>query len=143
MAHFTPIASLLGGLLIGLASALMLVLHGRIAGVSGIAGGALVGTRGDRLWRALFVLGLVGGGAVLAQLVPAYFENSLSRSPVALIAAGLLVGVGTQMGSGCTSGHGVCGLSRFSRRSLVAVATFMTTAAITVALVQTFAGGVL
>ncbi len=143
MEHFTPIASLLGGLLIGLASALMLVFHGRIAGVSGIAGGALVGTRGDRLWRALFVLGLVGGGLVLAQWVPAYFENSLSRSPVSLIVAGLLVGVGTQMGSGCTSGHGVCGLSRFSRRSLVAVATFMTTAAITVALVQTFAGGVL
>lgn len=141
MENFTPFQSLLGGLLIGAASAAMLVLNGRIAGISGITGGVLRMSRGDTLWRALFVLGLVGGGAIYHVIAPEAFANTLDRSWGALVVAGLLVGFGTQMGNGCTSGHGICGLSRMSPRSLAAVVTFMTFAALTVFVVGTFFGG--
>lgn len=141
MENFTPLTSLLGGLLIGLASAAMLVLNGRIAGISGITGGVLRAGAGDTLWRALFVAGLLAGGLAYGLLSPESFAVTIDRSVPALLVAGLLVGFGTQMGNGCTSGHGICGLSRFSGRSLVAVITFMATAAAMVFAVTTFFGG--
>jgi uncharacterized membrane protein YedE/YeeE len=143
MENFTPLTSLAGGLLIGLASAAMLVLNGRIAGISGITGGVLKADRGDTLWRALFVAGLLVGGFVYGHVAPDAFAITLDRSTGALVVAGLLVGFGTQMGNGCTSGHGICGLSRFSIRSLVAVVTFLAFAALTVFVVGRFFGGAL
>lgn len=132
---FTPWASLAGGALIGLAAALLLWLNGRIAGISGIVGGLLRPVPGDRAWRVAFVLGLL-----LAPL--AY--GLVARLPVLqvdsgyglLVLAGLLVGVGTRYGAGCTSGHGVCGLSRLSPRSLVATLTFMAVGFATVLVVR-------
>jgi len=126
----TWLVSLLGGALIGLASSLLLVTHGRIAGISGITGGALQPASQDRAWRLAFLAGLLVAGAGAAMFAPGVIGSAI-RSPAAVAIAGLLVGFGTRMGSGCTSGHGVCGLSRGSKRSLVAVVTFMTTGAIT------------
>ncbi len=136
MTEFTPLTALLGGALIGLAAACLMAFHGRIAGVSGILGGALTEGRG---WRWAFLLGLPLGAA-LTNAVGSFPEATLSSSVPLLIAAGLLVGVGTQLGSGCTSGHGVCGLSRFSGRSLAATLTFMGVAGIVVFLIR-HAGG--
>lgn len=124
MHDFTPISALVGGGIIGIAATLLLVGNGRIAGISGILGGLLVPTRGDRLWRALFMLGLVAAGVVAALIAPDSIGSSPRSLPV-LAAAGLLVGVGTRLGNGCTSGHGVCGISRMSPRSLVATITFI------------------
>lgn len=131
MENFTPVASTLGGVLIGLSASMMLLLHGRITGISGIFSGLLERRAGDLLWRALFVLGLVAGGVGFAVFAPEVVADGLGRAPVFVVLAGLLVGFGTRLGSGCTSGHGICGLTRFSPRSLVAVVTFMTTGAIT------------
>jgi uncharacterized membrane protein YedE/YeeE len=122
--------ALLGGALIGLASALLLVTHGRIAGISGIAGGLVEAGTPDRAWRLAFVVGLVAAGVVASACAPAAI-GSPTRSTLVVIVAGLLVGYGARQGGGCTSGHGVCGLSRGSARSLVAVVTFMATGAIT------------
>jgi uncharacterized membrane protein YedE/YeeE len=121
---FTPIASLAGGALIGASASALLLLNGRIAGISGIFGGLLLPARGEVLWRALFFAGLLAGGFVLVGLFPGAIEAP--RTPWGLtLLAGLLVGVGTRIGGGCTSGHGVCGLSRLSVRSLAATMTFM------------------
>lgn len=126
------IASTFGGMLIGAASALLLVSHGRIAGISGIVGGLADGhARGDRAWRLWFVGGLLLGGSVLAWWWPGMLGASPASWPVLAI-AGLLVGLGTRVGSGCTSGHGICGISRLSARSIVATLTFMATAMLTV-----------
>ena len=133
MEHFTPFSSGLGGLLVGFASALVLVLNGRIAGISGISGGVFHFERGDLLWRAFFVGGLVLGGFGAFLVAPAAFEIATGRPLGVLAVAGFLTGIGTQLGGGCTSGHGICGLGRFSARSLVAVITFLATAAATVA----------
>lgn len=131
--EFTPWASGLGGMMIGAASALLLVFNGRIAGISGILGGILGGAPAeDRSWRHLFLAGLLVGGLLLGLLMPSAFETAPPISWGALVAGGLIVGFGTRLGSGCTSGHGVCGISRMSPRSLVATATFMTTGFITV-----------
>ena len=143
MEHFTPLASTAGGLLIGLASAAMLLLNGRIAGISGITGGLLRRQPGETAWRAFFVGGLLIGGFVVQLFAPAAFAVTIARSLPTLLVAGFLVGVGTQLGSGCTSGHGICGLSRGSRRSVVAVGTFMATAATTVFVTQQLFGGTL
>lgn len=143
MENFTPVASTIGGLLIGLSASLMLLLHGRIAGISGIVGGLLKPRAGDVSWRLLFVAGLVVGGTLFALIWPAALSDTLMRSPQAVIAAGLLVGFGVRMGNGCTSGHGVCGLTRFSPRSGAAVVTFMTTGAITAYVTQQLLGGAL
>ena len=121
---FTPWSALIGGMLIGLAAAMFALLNGRIAGISGVLGGLLKPVRGDVGWRAAFVLGLVAAPLVYA-LFAALPAVQIDVGYGALIAAGLLVGVGTRYGSGCTSGHGVCGLSRLSPRSLVATLTFM------------------
>ena len=121
---FTPWSSLFGGILIGLAAAMFVLLNGRIAGISGVLGGLLKPVRGDVLWRVAFV-----GGIVVAPVIYSGFlvlpKVRIDADYAALIAAGLLVGVGTRYGAGCTSGHGVCGLSRLSLRSLAATATFM------------------
>jgi uncharacterized membrane protein YedE/YeeE len=121
---FTPWSALAGGLLIGLATAMFALFNGRIAGISGILGGLLRPARGDMAWRAAFLAGLAG-----APLVYAIFSTlpavQVDASDSALVIAGLLVGIGTRYGSGCTSGHGVCGLSRLSLRSLAATAAFM------------------
>jgi hypothetical protein len=138
--NFTPIASLAGGALIGAAATLLLWLDGRIAGISGIVGGLLPPQRSDAAWRVAFVAGLLGGGVVLRCVTPDAVAFTLSRSTATLIAAGLLVGFGTQLGSGCTSGHGVCGLSRGSRRSLVATLTFMATGALAAFAVRLLGG---
>ena len=127
---------LVGGALIGAAASLLLVLNGRIAGISGIVGGLIGDARtSDWRWRALFVLGLVGVGALALLVMP----SAVSGTPPALgiaTLAGLLVGVGTKLGNGCTSGHGVCGISRFSVRSIVATVTVITTGAVAVLLAR-------
>jgi len=120
-----------GGALIGLAASLLFLTHGRIAGISGVLGAMLPPTASDRAWRIAFLAGLIGAGVISSVIAPSAVGASV-RSPYAVVAAGLLVGYGTRMGSGCTSGHGVCGLSRLSTRSLVAVTTFMLTGALTV-----------
>jgi uncharacterized membrane protein YedE/YeeE len=122
--HFTPGMSLLGGLLIGTASALFILANGRIAGISGILGGLLRPTSGDVLWRLAFLLGLIVAPAVLAAFVAPVIPT-IDAGPTTLIIAGLLVGIGTRYGGGCTSGHGICGLSRLSPRSLIATLAFM------------------
>jgi uncharacterized protein len=125
-----------GGALIGLAAAALLLLDGRIAGISGIVAGLLTPRSGDTAWRALFVAGLIAGGALLPALTADPFDGLADTAPARLVAAGLLVGFGTRLGSGCTSGHGVCGIGRMAPRSLVATATFMATGALTVFLVR-------
>ena len=125
----------IGGAMIGAASALLLLTHGRIAGISGISGSLLQASTRDRGWRLAFLGGLVAAGMVAGIVAPSAIGAAVRPLPV-VIAAGLLVGFGTRLGGGCTSGHGVCGVSRLSARSLVAVATFMTTGAITAILAR-------
>lgn len=138
--QFTPWTALAGGALIGVAAALLLLFNGRIAGISGILGGMLSPSPGDMPWRAAFIGGLILaplGWWLLADLPPIEINAGY---PVIII-AGLLVGIGTRYGSGCTSGHGVCGISRFSPRSLVATATFMVAGFMTVYIVRHLLGG--
>ena len=125
--NFTPWASLAGGVLLGIASALFILANGRILGISGILGGLLRPKAGDAGWRIAFVLGMLAAPVTLKWLAPAGFLNAprIEAGLAAVVVAGLLVGYGTRLGSGCTSGHGVCGLSRLSPRSLVATGTFM------------------
>ena len=122
MENFTPLPALAGGLLIGVASVWLLAANGRIAGVSGILHGIFAQPPGDRQWRAAFIAGLVIAGFIWRLFAPA---ASAEANLAAMALAGALVGFGTRLGGGCTSGHGVCGLGRFSLRSLVAVITFM------------------
>lgn len=137
-AHFTPWASLAGGLLLGVASAMFIMLNGRVLGISGILGGLLRPGRGDVAWRVTFLLGMAAAPVVFMLVAP---SGSLTVPRIdagyGLIAvAGVLVGVGTRLGSGCTSGHGVCGLSRLSPRSMVATACFMAMGFLTVYVVR-------
>ncbi|NNG23491.1 YeeE/YedE family protein [Telluria aromaticivorans] len=137
--HFTPWRSLAGGLLIGAAAAAFILFNGRIAGISGILGGLLRPVRGDTGWRVAFLLGLAG--APLAYgLVAALPAANVAADVPTLVAAGLLVGLGTRYGAGCTSGHGVCGLSRQSPRSLAATAAFMLAGFATVFVVRHLPG---
>ncbi len=135
---FTPVAALAGGALIGLSAVLLMALNGRIAGISGILGGALTGPAGQRLWRLLFLAGLVAGGLAFEQLSGATLLERTGYPPVLLLLAGLLVGFGTRMGSGCTSGHGVCGVARLSLRSLVATAVFMAVGMVVASMLATW-----
>lgn len=131
--------ALLGGALIGLSASLLLVANGRVAGISGVVGSLLAPVRGDIAWRVLFLVGLLTGGLALALLRPSSFPppSSLTSGGVALlVVAGLLVGFGTRLGNGCTSGHGVCGISRGATRSIAATLTFMATGALTVFLAR-------
>ncbi len=125
-----------GGVLIGLSATLLLWLNGRVAGVSGILNGVLFPKAGDVSWRAMFFLGLIVAAGLYMALVPGAPLPRTDYSRVGLVVAGLLVGFGTRMGNGCTSGHGVCGLGRLSMRSLAAVLTFMATAIATTFLVR-------
>ena len=115
----------MGGVLIGIAVSLMLLLNGRVTGISGIINGVLAPVKGDTMWRAMFIGGLFLGGVVMGQINPKVFENTINTSLGTTVIAGLLVGFGTILGSGCTSGHGVCGISRMSKRSLTATIIFM------------------
>jgi uncharacterized membrane protein YedE/YeeE len=141
MENFTPIASALGGVLIGLAAALMLLGLGRIAGVSGILFGILSRTSGDFGWRLAFVMGLVCGGLAMRAVAPQLFAFELDRSLGVIALAGLLVGAGTRMANGCTSGHGVCGVGRGSARSFAATGAFMITGVLTVFVTRQLLGG--
>lgn len=132
---FTPWSALAGGALIGLAAALFVLLNGRIAGISGILGGLLRPVRGDIAWRLAFLAGLIGAPLVYGLFAPLP-QPHIEAGTGWLIAAGLLVGVGTRYGAGCTSGHGVCGLSRLSPRSLVATLAFMAAGFVTVYLLR-------
>ena len=125
--HFTPWLSLGGGILLGLASAAFILVNGRILGISGILGGLLVPRLGDIGWRIAFLLGIAAAPFVSALLLPSGYMEAprIEAGYIAIAIAGLLVGFGTRYGSGCTSGHGVCGLSRLSPRSLVSTLTFM------------------
>lgn len=132
--------ALLGGAIIGVAASIMLIFNGRVTGISGIYNGILSWVKGDIAWRLAFVLGLVFGGSVLYSLRPELFINETGR-PLWLVAvAGLIVGFGTIMGSGCTSGHGVCGISRLSPRSLVATGAFMGAGILTATLIRLLFG---
>jgi hypothetical protein len=141
MDGFTPLPSLLGGAMIGLAASALLAFDGRIAGISGIVGGLLRPGSGDMAWRAAFVLGLIAGGAILRLVDPAALALAGAPPLPVLVLGGLLVGFGTHLGNGCTSGHGVCGISRGSPRSLVATLAFMLTGALTVWLTRVLGGG--
>jgi len=137
---FTPLRALAGGVLIGGAAALMLLTMGRIAGITGIVGGALRARSGDVIWRLWFLAGLVGAGLVVGARWPMAFAGQLGHPAWWTATAGLLVGFGTRLGNGCTSGHGVCGIARLSPRSLVATAVFILAGAVTVLVVR-HAGG--
>jgi uncharacterized protein len=133
-ANFTPVASLLGGALIGLAAGLLILLAGKIAGIAGIVGGLVNGAK-DKKWRVLFVAGLLISPWLWQLFAPLPSLTMVTSIP-GLILAGLLVGIGTRYANGCTSGHGICGLSRYSVRSLAAVASFMGTAFATVFIIK-------
>lgn len=132
---------LLGGALIGVAASILLFMNGQVAGVSGILQEGMTLPRSKTFWRIAFLVGLMGGGVGLFNLFPEAFVPGVERGVGPTLLGGLLVGFGTRLGSGCTSGHGVCGLSRFSKRSFVAVLIFMGVAVITVALTHTWLGG--
>lgn len=136
---FTPWAALAGGVIIGMAAAMFILLNGRIAGISGVLGGLLRPARGDISWRVAFIAGLVG-----APVLYAFFAElprpQIDAGYAGLVVAGLLVGIGTRYGAGCTSGHGVCGLSRLSLRSLAATAAFMLGGFVTVFVVRHLIG---
>ena len=138
--HFTPWTSLAGGVLLGLASALFILLNGRILGISGILGGLIPPRRGDTVWRISFLLGLFCAPWLVQFLDPARLLEvpRVDASTGMVIVAGLLVGLGTRYASGCTSGHGVCGLSRLSPRSMVATGVFMAAGFATVYVVRHF-----
>ena len=139
MNAFTPWSALAGGALIGLAAAMFVLLNGRIAGISGVLGGLLTPSRGDVAWRVAFVLGIVAAPWAYS-IVAAWPQPQIDAGDGALVVAGLLVGIGTRYGSGCTSGHGVCGLSRLSPRSLAATAAFMGAGFATVYVIRHLSG---
>ncbi|BCE01553.1 YeeE/YedE family protein [Marinicellulosiphila megalodicopiae] len=138
--NFTPYSALFGGALIGLSAALLYLFKGRIAGISGIFGGILVPTKSDLSWRVVFILGIVIGGFIWHLITGDGTTIKAAVSPTWIIIGGIIVGVGTTLGSGCTSGHGICGLSRFSLRSLFATLSFMATGFISVFIIRHLLG---
>jgi len=138
MQDYEIIKPLLGGMVIGLSAALLMLARGRIAGISGIVEGVLRPKQGEVAWRVLFLSGIICGGLVLSIIIPERFVVEINRTTGMVALAGVLVGIGTHIGCGCTSGHGICGISRFSVRSLVAVPTFMLTGATVVWLVNRY-----
>lgn len=136
MHHFSPYSALIGGAIIGLAASLFLLAHGRVCGISGLFGGLLRRGADAPLLRLAFVGGLVIGGVALRLAHPTAFDSAWTPSLMLAVPAGLLVGFGTQLGNGCTSGHGICGVSRLSVRSLAATGTFMLTGFATVFVVR-------
>ena len=135
--HFAPMPALIGGVMLGIAAAAFILLNGRVLGISGILGGLLVPRRGDAGWRVFFLLGLLAAPVTMSLLAPSLIPVSrIDAGNAVIVVSGLLVGLGTRYGSGCTSGHGVCGLSRLSPRSLVATLTFMAAGVATVYVVR-------
>ena len=132
MENFTPVSGLIGGLLIGMATALMMLLNGRIAGISGIVGGLLARNGSEVGWRAVFVVGLLLGAFIYMLATGGALPVRVEASLPVMVVAGLLVGFGTRLGSGCTSGHGISGIARFSKRSIVATLVFMGAGIVTV-----------
>jgi len=132
MENFTPVSALIGGALIGLSATLLLLFNGRLAGVSGILSGIFVQPAGDRLWRLMFVVGMVASGFLYQFFGPGGYENYTDVSLPVLLVGAFLVGFGTRMGGGCTSGHGVCGIGRISPRSITATFVFMGAGLVTV-----------
>lgn len=141
MAAFDPVSGLLGGVLIGLASVLLMLLNGRVAGISGILGGALAMSGGDKVWRLAFIAGLIVAPIVIGLFGYPLPEPQMPASWLLIVAAGVLVGFGARYGGGCTSGHGVCGIARLSARSIAATAIFMASAIIVVAIMRHGFGG--
>jgi uncharacterized membrane protein YedE/YeeE len=141
MAAFDPVSALLGGGLIGLASVLLMLLNGRVAGISGIVGGALAISAGDKVWRLAFIAGLIVAPIVIGLFGHPLPEPQMPASWLLIVAAGILIGFGARYGGGCTSGHGVCGIARLSARSIAATAIFMINAIIVVAIIRHGFGG--
>jgi uncharacterized protein len=141
MANFTPVSAAIGGALIGLSAVMLMLLTGRIAGISGIFGGLLDFRSEDKGWRIAFIAGLILAPVVAGWIGYAMAPPQLPTGWTVIVAAGLLVGVGTRLGGGCTSGHGICGIARLSGRSIAATIIFMVTAIITVALTRHVFGG--
>jgi uncharacterized membrane protein YedE/YeeE len=133
--EFTPVSAAIGGALIGIACTLLLVLYGKIAGISGIVKSVFAKANSDSRWQLYFILGLLLAGVAVRVFAPSLLEGELQLPSWLIVVAGLLVGAGTTLANGCTSGHGVCGMSRFSARSWVATCTFMLVAFITANLV--------
>ena len=132
MENLTAVESVIGGLLIGIAAILMLWTNGRIAGISGIVSGILIPIKADTIWRVCFIAGLLMGPLGYIAVSGRALDITPQASPLITVLAGLAVGIGTKLGSGCTSGHGICGIARFSRRSFLATAVFMGSAIVTV-----------
>ncbi|MGI9483773.1 MAG: YeeE/YedE family protein [Hyphomicrobiales bacterium] len=142
MANFTPLSATAGGILIGIAVLVLMGLNGRLAGVSGIVGGLLPpGSAEDKGWRVAFIAGLAGAPFLYIAFTSGEIVQSVSENLPLMMAAGLLVGFGSALGTGCTSGHGVCGMARISKRGIIATCTFMATAAITVFVIRHMIGG--
>lgn len=141
MANFTPVSAAIGGALIGLAAVLLMLFTGRIAGIAGITGGLFNPKSDDRLWRLTFIVGLIAAPLAAALLGKAVPMPQMPGSMITIIVAGLLVGFGTRLGNGCTSGHGICGIARLSPRSIAATLVFMIAAMIVVALTRHVIGG--
>lgn len=136
MAAFDPVSALVGGILIGVASVLLMMLNGRIAGISGILGGVISMTTNDKAWRLAFIMGLILAPILAALAGYPMPRPTMPASWALIVAAGFLVGFGTRLGSGCTSGHGVCGIARVSARSIAATAIFMASAMLVVAVIR-------
>ena len=136
MNHFTPVTATLGGLLLGIGSSLLFVANGRILGISGIVGRIPMATGSERSWRLVFLAGLLTGGVAILLADRSALALASEQTAPAAMAAGVLVGFGTRLGNGCTSGHGLCGVARLSKRSTVATLVFVATGALTVFVVR-------
>ena len=141
MEGFTPVLSTIGGTLIGLAAIALLLVNGRIAGISGIVAGVLRPKKGNTFWRAVFLAGMLTGALLIRWLHPDAMAIRIEVSNAAILLGGFLVGIGTRIGNGCTSGHGVCGVGRLAPRSLVASAVFFATAVLTTYVIRHLLGG--
>lgn len=141
MVNFTPVSAALGGLLIGFSALLLVLLNGRVAGISGVVGGAARAPRDDLAWRGAFLVGLVAAPLAYAGMGGLSGPVVIAASPAILVCGGLLVGFGARLGNGCTSGHGVCGIARFSLRSLAATLVFIAAACVTVFVTRHLLGG--
>ncbi|EGQ8953505.1 YeeE/YedE family protein [Vibrio parahaemolyticus] len=132
MLNVIPWESLFGGILLGISATILLLVNGKIAGISGIMNGIISPKKGDYSWRLLFAVGMIAGGLISVLMLGVAVPSTANLSLGMVIAAGLLVGIGTRLGNGCTSGHGICGMGRLSKRSIVATCVFMAVAGLTV-----------
>ncbi len=140
MENFTPYTALSGGLLIGLSASIMLLFNGRITGISGMLTGLLTPIKGEWFWRLSFLLGMIAGAIIFITFFPESFVPRKNFPSILLILAGFLVGFGTRLGNGCTSGHGICGIARFSLRSIIATIVFMLSGGVSVFIIRHLLG---